>query len=261
MDQVQQVINQCFIQDGVVKLPAGELERKLYEQVAKKLQGIGGKWKGGKVSGFVFTHNPEDLLRKIQEGEKINLKKDFQFFPTPDHIVKKMVELAELRPGNSILEPSAGQGAIIKGVHEFYSGIKFRTNEDYSIAVCEAMPQNVDILRKEYFQGDQDMAIPDDFLQVPVTGMFYCDRIIANPPFTKGQDIDHIMHMMRFKEPFKELIIVTLCSPSWLFNSTKKYTEFRELVVRSAEYIELIDQGEFKESGTEIATCLIKFRL
>jgi len=47
----QDIINQCYIQDGVVKLPEGQLERKLYTEVAARLEGIGGKWRGGKIFG------------------------------------------------------------------------------------------------------------------------------------------------------------------------------------------------------------------
>lgn len=257
MEEVQNIINQCYIENGVIKLPSGQLDRKVYEQVKKKLEGIGGKWKGGKTQGFEYPHDPTDLLTKIQEGEAINLKKDYQFFPTPDHIAAHMVELAEIKPGNDILEPSAGQGAIVRAILDATQD--FKMNDMISISVCEAMPQNITILRKEFFEDDQEISIPTDFLEVPLTGMVYYDRIIANPPFTKGQDIDHIMHMLRLGKPLRKFVVVSLSSPSWLWGQTKKVREFRDLVFRTAEYIEYIQPGEFKKSGTEIATVLIKF--
>ena len=50
----QKVLQECTVEGNVVKLPEGQLERKLYQEVAKALDLIGGKWKGGKVFGFVF---------------------------------------------------------------------------------------------------------------------------------------------------------------------------------------------------------------
>jgi hypothetical protein len=38
----------------VVKLPNQQLDRKEYLEVKKKLELIGGKWKGGKIQGFEF---------------------------------------------------------------------------------------------------------------------------------------------------------------------------------------------------------------
>lgn len=39
--EVKEVLQKCTVDGMVVKLPEGQLDRKLYEQVAKALQGIG----------------------------------------------------------------------------------------------------------------------------------------------------------------------------------------------------------------------------
>jgi hypothetical protein len=57
---------------------------------------IGGKWKGGKVFGFVFATDPTELLDQIANGEKRNLKKEFQFFATPEKLADELVYLADL---------------------------------------------------------------------------------------------------------------------------------------------------------------------
>lgn len=77
----EEVLQQCTIEGLIVKLPPTQLERKLYTDVAKSLELIGGKWKGGKVAGFVFAVDPTDLLEQITNGEKRNLKKNINFLP------------------------------------------------------------------------------------------------------------------------------------------------------------------------------------
>lgn len=76
----EEVLQNCTIEGNIVKLPNEQLDRKLYQEVAKSLELIGGKWKGGKVQGFVFTLDPTELLNQISGGEQRNLKKGVPIF-------------------------------------------------------------------------------------------------------------------------------------------------------------------------------------
>ena len=69
-----EVLQNCKVEENVIKLPDTQLDRKEYLEVKKALELIGGKWKGGKISGFVFKTDPTDLLNQIANGEKRNLK-------------------------------------------------------------------------------------------------------------------------------------------------------------------------------------------
>lgn len=244
----QEVLQKCTIEGTTVKLPAGKLERKLYQEVAKALELIGGKWKGGKIMGFVFPHNPTDLLEQIANGEKRNLKKEFQFFPTPYALVREMIILSYLEKLNShsrILEPSAGQGAIVKGIFEEQQFIK-------QVDCCEIMPLNRTFLDKI----DGVSLIADDFLSLSDAYNNYYDRVIANPPFSKNQDIDHIYKMYDVCK--KGGRIVTIASKHWLFASGKKEEKFKDWIYNTVEAdVNTIDAGTFSESGTKIETVLI----
>lgn len=237
---IDEVLQNCTINGLVVKLPEVQLDRKEYLQVVKKLELIGGKWKGGKVSGFVFQSDPTELLEKIQGGENVNLKKEYQFFATPDEIAMDLVELACGNDENTWLEPSGGQGAIIDAIHRQY---------DVTVDTYELMELNRSILQKK----NRVSVLGDDFLQAP--NKLY-DRIVANPPFSKNQDIDHILKMYDLLTP--DGILVTIASNHWKHSSFKKETAFREwLKDVSAEIID-IEAGAFKESGTNISSCIIK---
>lgn len=148
------VLKQCRIEGNNVYLPDGQLDRKLYQKVAKQLTLIGGKWVGRKVQAFVFPDDPTELLTQIQGGEKRNLKKEHQFFGTPEELADTMVELADIEVGDRILEPSAGRGAIIKAIHRKYS-----LNTVYCY---ENMDINLTFLRK---MTDQCTILGEDFLK------------------------------------------------------------------------------------------------
>ena len=179
--EVIDILKQCTIDGLTIRLPDHQLERNIYSEVAKKLELIGGKWKGGKTKGFLFKEDPTDYLQKLCNGASVNLKKEFQFFATPDNIADKLVELACIESRHLILEPSAGQGAIIKAIH--------RTLPDLNIDYYELMDLNRTFLEKL----PNCTLIGEDFITEKQTIVY--DRIIANPPFSKNQDIDHVLKM------------------------------------------------------------------
>jgi len=39
-----EVLKKCRVEGNVIKLPEGQLERNIYQEVAKALELIGGKW-------------------------------------------------------------------------------------------------------------------------------------------------------------------------------------------------------------------------
>jgi hypothetical protein len=241
----EEVLKGCIVDGLVVKLPAQQLDRDLYLEVKKALQLIGGVWKGGKIFGFVFKQDPTEMLKQISDGERRDLKKEYQFFATPDALADRLVAMADIQSDSHTLEPSAGQGAIINAIHRLYPKI---------VVHCyELMDINQSFLRKLQCTN----LLGDDFIESPYDDRYY-DRIIANPPFSKNQDIDHIRKMYDCLIPGG--ILVSVASKHWKLSNNKKEKEFSAwLEELNAEIIEL-DSGEFKESGTMVGGYIIKIR-
>ena len=248
--QVQEILKQCTVSTltlggittSIVKLPEGHLDRAVYAKVAKALEGIGGKWKGAKTMGFVFPHDPTEMLEEISGGKKINLKKEFQFFATPDALCDKLVSLADVNEKHSILEPSAGDGAIIKAIN--------RVLPTKIVDCFELMGVNRMALEKL----DTANLIGTDFLEAKVDRKY--DRIIANPPFSKNQDIDHLYKMYNCLKEGGRVVCVT--STHWKLSSNKKETDFRTWLDNTVDAsIEDVDAGTFKGSGTMVPTVII----
>ena len=241
MDTKQTVLQECRVANNNIYLPDKQLDRKLYQQVASALEMIGGKWKGGKVMGFEFPSDPTELLIQIANGESRNLKKEFQFFATPDDLADILVQAADIQANHNVLEPSAGQGAIIKAIR--------RTNIICNIDCYELMPLNGTFLEKI---TDINLVV-DDFLAMMRTDCY--DRIVANPPFSKNQDIDHIRHMYKFLKPGGRLVSVS--SKHWTYSTASKEKMFAEWLVDLEATVIEIPAGSFKESGTNIPTVMI----
>ena len=112
--EILEILEKCNINEDskIVYLPNIKLDRKVYLDVNKCLESIGGKW-NKKQKGHIFEDNPIDLFDNLlMTGEIEEIRKEFQFYETPKELALEMVKMAELKNSDLVLEPSAGQGAI-----------------------------------------------------------------------------------------------------------------------------------------------------
>lgn len=245
-EDILEILNQCIVKNSnCVVLPDTKFDRATYMQVANALTGIGGKW-DRKANGFLFKSDPTERLNEIQNGAKINLKKDFQFYETPQELADKIVSLAVVENTDKVLEPSGGQAAIIKALR--------RANKFCKIRTYELMEDNYKVLRTKENELDFEVVHCDFLGQVEKDSKKY-DKIIANPPFTKNQDIEHVYAMFKcLKDGGK---IVSVMSNHWRNSTNAKETNFREFIESVDAEIYEVDAKTFKESGTNIASCIV----
>lgn len=212
-----------------------------YPQLKKCLLNAGGKYKR---CGFEFKEDAKEIQSRLIDGEAINDQKKYQFFATPTGLARRMVEIADIKEIDMVLEPSAGQGAISDLV----------INIGAECWVIEKMPENINALKRKGYKN----ILQDDFLRVTPEFLGTFNKILANPPFTRNQDIDHIKHMYSFLKSGGRL--VTLSSKSWTFGQQKKQIAFRKWLSEINADIEEIDKGTFKSSGTMVGAMLINIK-
>lgn len=240
MDPMQADLAKCEICGNQVSLPFERLEN--YDQVRKALLNAGATYSRSK---FIFPNDAAPYIERLMGGEKVNIKKEFQFYATPPELANYLVSIAianGLNRDSSVLEPSAGQGAIIKAIQE-------RVKTTSRIYYCELMDINRSVLHQIY----NTFLLCDNFMDIPAATPF--DVIIANPPFNKNQDIDHIRKMYEVCKPGG--VIVTIASNSWRQGSQKKQESFRSWIEEVGAEVEDVQAGAFKESGTNIQSCII----
>lgn len=231
------------------------LDRKLYLEVDKVLRAAGGRW-DRKAKAHLFE---EDAFEKLDEvvntGEVTDEKKQFQFYPTPDALADRMVQLLGPDPTHAVLEPSAGDGALLRALKRFgWNG--------NSITAVEKVPKYYNKLRS-YYGGTRVDIVTQDFLDwnhyKEWGGRRYFDRIIMNPPFTRQQDIEHVTHALSMLAP--RGVLVAILSAGVTFRQDRKTMTFKELVSSfSAHSIEKLPEGSFKESGTNVNATLLVVR-
>lgn len=220
----------------------GQLDRKDYVKVNEVLEACGGKW-NKKLKAHVFPIDAAEAIDQVLTTGEIQTVKEvrdeFQYFPTPKAVVDMMIEAAEIdKPGLLVLEPSAGQGAIVDAVVEAGG----------DVVMYELMPENAEVLKEKGYK-----VAGGDFLLS--TQMRVYDRVIMNPPFAKQADVKHVMHALKMVKPGGKL--VAIMSGGVMFRTTRQTAEFRELVGRYGGTFEALPPGAFKESGTLVNTVLV----
>ncbi len=238
---ILEIIEQGRTDGNMYYLPGQQLDRKTYLEVNKVLECLGGKW-NRKAKAHVFETDISNAIDDILlTGEVIDKKKEFQFFETPQNIVNQLIELAEVRIGHTCLEPSAGRGNIAEALSKIV-GIG-------RVTCIELDSKKVEILVNKGF-----LTRYDDFLEYTTENKF--DRIVMNPPFTRRQDIAHVLKALSLLKD--NGILVSVMSAGVMFRQDKKTLDFWAKVgLHTSEVIEL-PSGAFKVSGTGVNTVIVK---
>jgi hypothetical protein len=234
------------------------IERHEKQMKSLKRLGIENKEDANEAKELLKEYREIKISEEQQKAEKFRIaienlrgQKIQGFFPTPKHLIDKMMDYANIfqRRGMKVLEPSAGIGHIADEVKA--------CNYDHEIHAVEIRPALCNILE---LKGYETIAC-DDILNSHrfIEDQKY-DRIIMNPPFEKNQDIIHIKHC------FDNLladngILVSVASIGVMHNSNRNiFTEFQEFVLENGCF-DANDEGSFKGVGTfnstGVGTCLV----
>lgn len=104
-----------------------------------------------------------------------------QFYPTPENLIKKMLNDVELSKVKTILEPSAGKGDILDVIKERIS--LHHGKEAYNEYDIDCIEKDVNL--SSILKGKGHHVVYDDFLKFNTYKKY--DLIIMNPPFLKGE--------------------------------------------------------------------------
>jgi predicted RNA methylase len=245
-DENKGILSRGRIDGNLYFLPSVVLSREKYLEINKVLGLCGGKWNRAKKAHiFESEEKAKSIIEAQEKGEVIDKKKTFQFFETSEKVAKQMVELAEIKDGMVVLEPSAGHGAIAEAIAKYGGSL------DIGLMMVEIDPEKCKVLDSKKIGN----VLCEDFLGTFAKEYGKFARILMNPPFSEGQDAEHILHAYEncLEEGGR---LVSVASASVEFNSQKKYKKLRELIEKSGKTVSL-PQGCFKESGTNVNALIV----
>lgn len=161
-----------------------------------------------------------------------------QLFPTPLDLAARMVELADIKAGQRVLEPSAGTGALVVAIRESGADVDL-TMIEINGQLCDALTQRFGgkIIRGDFLQ----------FVTADLGGKF--DRVIANPPFApQAADVAHILAARALLKPGGR--VVAICA-----NGPRQNAALKALATSWEE----LPEGTFANQGTNVRTVLATF--
>lgn len=210
-----------------------QLPPELYQKVDQVLKNLGGKWKTKK--GHQFDDRGKDNVKSaIETGIAPDFKKRLQAFYTPKAVAELLFEGRCLKD-YEILEPEAGGGMLARMARDAGA----------NVTCIEIDPYEANRLSREF------PTTCGDFLEMVPDPKYNC--VFMNPPFNKGMDLKHVRHALKF-----------LQTPGSLHAIISPNPDPQQLQAIASEYgldqveIEYVDEGAFKESGTNIQTKILR---
>lgn len=161
------------------------------------------------------------------------------------------MDLAGIREGDRVLEPSAGEGALVAAIER----------RGASVFAVEYDARRAALLRSRFpgaiVEAGDFMALTPE-----ATGGTF-DAVVMNPPFAlEGQpqaDIDHVMHATRFAAPGAR--VVAVMSGGVTFRDNAKTEAFRKFVRTHDGTIAPLPAKSFGGSGTDAGTVVVAFTM
>ncbi|MEW6115648.1 MAG: DNA polymerase III subunit beta [Nitrospirota bacterium] len=162
------------------------------------------------------------------------------YFPTPREIVEEMLQSADIAPGMKVLEPSAGKGNIADVIRELYPEVELSVVER-NWTLCEILKE------KEHNLVGYDFLLHE--------GRY--DRIIMNPPFENGQDMDHVRHAYSHLNPGG--IVVSIVCEGAFCRTDKKACDFKDWMTEIGGTSFSLPSGSFSmgERSTGVNTRIV----
>lgn len=122
-------------------------------------------------------------------------QRNYEKFFTPENVAWYMAEHLDPKPGEVILEPSAGNGSLVKAVME--------KQPEARVFAFEINPK----YEKDLREAGAKVVVIKDFLEIPFTAL--CSSCIANPPFGNGIYLeDHFVQIRKHVKKGGKVVMI-----------------------------------------------------
>jgi len=182
--------------------------------------------------GEVLPDAPSETEARRPSTE---VARDLQFYPTPRKAAKIVIDALNLTGGETILEPSCGDGQIMDLLAEWHND----PDEGRYRSRLTVTGVEYDAGRAGQARAKGHHVMTANFLQVAPDARF--DAIIMNPPFYGQHYKKHLDHAVKFLRPGGRLVCILPASA--YYDHGNAVGEWHDLPV-----------GSFAESGTNIPT-------
>lgn len=183
---------------------------------------------------------PFEALRDTLKGGGVQVVSAPQLFVTPPELAERVAELADIRLGERVLEPSAGTGNLLRAINEGPGRNAIVTAIEINHDLCNVLRVSV----------PDATVIQADFLECEGDKLGRFDKVVMNPPFANAADIQHIRHAHGMVRPGGRL--VAICA-----NGPRQQAAFAAMIEKHGGSYEALPAGSFASSGTNVNAALL----
>jgi hypothetical protein len=192
-----------------------------------------------RATSFYYSQAKKNSRTKAMEGK--------DYFATPEPLGLKMMEWADIRGGDHVLEPSAGHGAIARWMPENAIGTVIEPSSELASRLKMVTPAKL-------IQGSfEDHHVVNKY-----------DAIVMNPPFGSGGKtaIDHLKKATDHLRDGGRVVALIPTGPAadkkfdkWFYGEDEKGKAIApNLYLRS---VRTMPQVTFERAGTKVATRVV----
>lgn len=173
------------------------------------------------------------------------------FYPTPNHLLEKMLEGVDFKKVHTVLEPSAGKGDILDFLKSKINKIPYY----YTIEIdCIEKDERL----QQILKGNNYRLIYNDFLSFHTMKQY--DLIIMNPPFSNGDK--HLLKAIELQEEYGGSIICLLNAETLRNTYSNSRKALMQKLLEYQSNIEYIQDGFVDaERKTNVEVALIKIHI
>ncbi|MGY1947649.1 hypothetical protein [Nocardia asiatica] len=251
----REVLAESRIEGNNLFLPQ-QLSKADYQKVNRVLESMGGQW-NRRAQAHIFPDDPsETIAAAVARGTTPNTDRKVldAYYATPEPLARHIVAgehsgIAALAPGAHVLEPSAGDGALVRAI--------LATNPAVRVTAVEP-----DRERAAAIDYDPRVTIViASFEEFAATATPRYAGVVMNPPFAlPGQPtvwMDHLYTAWGLLDDGGGLL--AFAPNSYTYRTDRDHRAMREFITAHGGH-EPLPAGAFTTSGTQADTVLLHAR-
>ncbi|MGS2807777.1 hypothetical protein [Nocardia sp. MW-W600-9] len=251
----REILAESRIEGHNLVLPQ-QLSQADYRKINRVIESMGGRW-NRRARAHVFPDDPtETIAAAVARGTTPNTDRKIltAYFATPEPLARHLVAgphsgIAALAPGAHVLEPSAGDGALVRAILATNPGVEVTAVEpDRARAAAIDYDPRVTIV----IAGFEEFA-------ATLTSRYAA--VVMNPPFAlPGQPtvwMDHLYTAWDLLEGGGQLL--ALAPNGYTYRADRDHAAMRDFITAHGGH-EPLPAAAFTTSGTDTDTVLLHAR-
>lgn len=189
------------------------------------------------LAEYLHFREGRKAVDPVKEAERalVGQKVGIDFFPTPKALAVTMAEMAGIKPGMTVLEPSAGNGRLADAARDAGAEVDTIEVSDTLRNVLAAKKHNVIASNFEMHESSKQY-----------------DAVLMNPPFSDRKDALHIMRAWDMVKPGGKL--VAIAGEGVFFGSDARAKAFRDWLDERGAEVEKLPDNTFMGADQIVQT-------